>query len=211
MALLPLVIAHSKKKSKKKKKKTKRTPDEDVGLDAAAGDETTDSQGRSRTATGRSSETIGSGLVLLHAGPDGARARADGDVQADGAAGSQSEDSLKLAMSWRVSLNRGFVPSKPKTLMLPTVDDQIGSFTGTTLQMLRGQLQHDLLSAEGTQCSSACNVTDTRKIAVGTTGTGTQMRAEGAEGAEAGGGVSLSVSLSVKKVVPVCLWEANAA
>lgn len=212
-ALLPLVFAPRKKRRNKKKFKQNNQPVDQTcprsakdhnrvggrtaGLDAAADDGTRESHRRSRTLTG-------SGLVVLHADPSCVSARADGNLRATEAAEPAPEDALDLAMAWQVSLNCSFVPTKPKTLMLPAVDAQVGSATCTTLQMLRGQLQPDLRSAEGKKALLACSVADTRADAVGATGAGTQMRFEGAGD---GGGVSLCL----RKVVPVCLWEANPA
>lgn len=182
LAILPLVVTRTKKKSRSTNKKvTKGQNDRSVD--------------QSR-APRLSSEKVGLGLVTLHADPAGGSARADGGLFFEGAGESDSEGPLALARSWRVSLNCSFVPAKPRTPMLPAVDAKIGSDAGAAIQVLRGQLQHDLLLGAGTEASRACNAADAGR-------NDEPPSRMGVEGERARGGVSLKV----RKVVPVCLWD----
>ena len=195
LSILPLVVARTKKNSKSTNNKlTKGHNGRSVG----------------QRAPRLSSEKIGLGLVKLHADPAGASARADGGLLAEGAGESDFEGPLDLATAWRVSLNGSFVPAKPRTTMLPAVDAHVGSDAGTAIQVLRGQLQHDLVLKEGTRASRVCNAADVGRNDVSTA---VGMRHDeplsrmGVDGERVSGGVSLRV----RKIVPVCLWDVNAA
>ena len=221
LALLPLVMPPPRK-TKTKQTETGSSSSKPKSKPKSRPRSAARSAGRQgRSSSGSGGGGSGSGLLMLHAAPF-----STGDDATDSGSGSSDSGSdiggtMADATGWRVSLSRSFVPPRPKTSLLlyeslPTPTLPPPSSAAAAADDVQSGADAAAAAAAGggsTAVATAAAVASVLRQLQRELRRPNGPSAEG-EGAGAPAGtcdyhIRASVSLRVRKVVPVCLWVAD--